>query len=198
MPWSRAEFSLLQGDYHRVGTMLKLNEVLRQAQQSCSHSFIFQESPSSSCGELLRRCVGCATKRRKARQAISCVLQTQCTSRVKNVLCRWFRGTAEDVGGSRAALCRQRCELRVRHRKRGEYVRLVIVDLLFQDANMWNACEQVALLPRSLVRDCKALFDCLQERIKCTPACQTSAQHLKPWLSRSRFPQQKTLHWVRS
>ena len=41
----------------------------------------------------------------------------------------------------------------------GEYVRLVIVDLLFQDANMWNANQQIALLPGALVLDCMALFD---------------------------------------
>ena len=38
-----------------------------------------------------------------------------------------------------------------------EYVRLVIVDLLFQD--MGNANEQIARLPGALAMDCQALFD---------------------------------------
>ena len=42
------------------------------------------------------------------------------------------RGTAADVDGSRAALCRPRCKPQVRHRKR-KSARLVIGDLLFQD-----------------------------------------------------------------
>ena len=33
----------------------------------------------------------------------------------------------------------------------GEYIRFVVVDLLFQDANMWNANEHIALLPGALV-----------------------------------------------
>ena len=41
----------------------------------------------------------------------------------------------------------------------GEYVRLVIVGLPFQDTDMRNANEQIALLPEAFVLDYKALFD---------------------------------------
>ena len=51
----------------------------------------------------------------------------------------------------------------------GEYVRLVIVDLLFQDANMWNTNEQIALLPGALVLDSEALWrGGLSKRVKCS------------------------------
>ena len=73
----------------------------------------------------------------------------------------------------------------------GEYVRLVVVDLLFQDANMSNANERIAHLPGALVLDCKALFDGSLEASQVHSVWQTSDQHSRPWLAIFPFPQPK-------
>ena len=41
MPRIQAELSILQGEQHTVGTLRKLNMLLRQAQQSCSRPLVF-------------------------------------------------------------------------------------------------------------------------------------------------------------
>ena len=148
MPWIQAELSILQGEEHTVGTMRKLHKLLRQAQQSRSRPLIFHCHRATSV--VTYSDVAWAVRRKRESQAgyRTCLADAEyltsqggrCRRSARN-----FLSTEVQAAGEA--------------QEEGEYVRLVIVDLLFQDANKWSANEQIPLLPRALVLDCEALYD---------------------------------------
>ena len=79
----------------------------------------------------------------------------------------------------------------------GEHVRLVIVDLLFQDANMWNANDQIAFLQAALVPDCKELFDGVSQSESGALGLSDKRSALEAMALKISLTSTKThLHWV--
>ena len=117
MRWIQEALSMLQGEEHTVGTMRKLNKLLRQAQQSFSRPLIFH------C--------------HRAPWAVSRVWR-----RRPFVVAVWHSGRCRRIARSSFS-----AEVHAAGEapETSEYVRPVIVDLVFQYANMWNANEHIAL-----------------------------------------------------
>ena len=123
----------------------KLNWLLRQVQQSCSRLLIIH------C-----RRVPCVVTYSDAAWAVRREGESQegyltCPAYAEHLsFLSWHSGRCRRIArSSLSAAARAAGEAQAV----GDHVRLVIVDLLFQDANIWNANEQIALLPGTLVLD---------------------------------------------
>ena len=130
--------------------MRKLNKLLRQAQQSCSRLLVshchrgpcvvtysdaawaVRRKGESQAGYL----TGLADAESLTGQEGPLWLVSWHSGRCQRIA-RWSLSTEAQAAGDA--------------QEEEEYVRLVIVDLLFQDANMVNANEQIARLPKALV-----------------------------------------------
>ena len=75
----------------------------------------------------------------------------------------------------------------------------MIVDLLFQDANVREANEQIALLPGVLVLGCKALFDGVSRSGSSALGLSDKRSALEAMAFKISLSSTKThLHWVDS
>ena len=94
--------------------------------------------PSSSlCGNLLRRCVLFDGKESQA-SYLTCLADAEYLTSQEGPLSlmSWHSGRCRRI--ARSSLSAE-VHAAGEAQEEGEYVRLVTVDLLFQDANMWNA-----------------------------------------------------------
>ena len=125
-------------------------------------------SPRSLRGDLLRRCVGRTTERRKPGRL------SRRPGR-RRVLDRSRGSFVVGFVAQRKMSTDRRCSLSTEAQAAGdaqdeeEYVRLVMVHLLFQDANMWERKRADRTLARSIGYGLPSVVcRCLPERIKCT------------------------------
>ena len=130
--------------------MKKLNKLLRQPQQSYSRPLVFHCHRAPCVVTLLRRW---AAQRKGESQAgyLTCLADAEYSKGQEGPLSlvSWHSGRCRRIARSSLSADVQAAR---EAQEEGEDVSLVI-------ANMWNASDQGALLPRALVLDGKALFD---------------------------------------
>ena len=155
---------------HTVGTMRKLNKLLRQAQQSCSRPWILHGHRAPCV--VAYSDAACAVRRKGESQAgnLTCLADAESLTSQEGPLSlvSWHSGRCRRIAHSSLSA---EVQAAGEAQEEGECVRLVFVDLLFQDVNMWNASDQIALLPGALVLPLEA------SQVHWT--CQTSDQHWK-------------------
>ena len=128
--------------------MRKLNKLLRQAKQSCSRLWSL----------IVTEVLGRTTERRKPGRLSHRPGRRRVLDRSRGSFVVGFVAQRK-MSTHRALLSVNRGASCGDAQEEEEYVRLVIVDLRFQDANMWNTNEQIARLPGAFSIDCQALFD---------------------------------------
>ena len=172
--------------------MRKLNTLLRQAQQSCSHPLIFHCHRAPCL--VTYSDAAWAVRRKRESQAgyLTCLADAESLTGQEGPLSlvSWHSGRCRRI--ARSSLWAE-VQAAGEAQEEGEYVRLVILDLLFQDANMWTRTSRSHSCQGPWFLIAKRCLTVSPGANQVHSACHTSAQHLKPWLSRSPFPQQKLI-----
>ena len=165
--------------------MRKLNKLLRQAQQSCSRLLV-SHCHRGPCVVTYSDAAWAVRRKGESQAGYPAGLaDAEFLTGQKGALSlvSWHRGRCQRIG--RCSLSTE-AQAASEAQEEEEYVRLVIVDLLFQDANMWERKRADRTLARGhwlwIAKRCLTVSPGANQ---VHTACQTSGQHLKPRLSRS-------------
>ena len=160
--------------------MRKLNKLLRQAQQSCSPLLVSHCHRGPCVVTYSDAAWSVRGKGESQASYLTGLADAESLTGQEGPLwlVPWHRRKVSTASG--AGLCQQRCKLQDAQEEE-EYVRLVMVHLLFQDANMWER-KRADRTPAKvhwlwIARRCLTVSPGANQ---VHSACQTSGQHLNP------------------